>query len=204
MLGLVKITVLTMATFISSFSFAKTLTCPIGMMMATTDVESETKTGKSQMLAISMNNEKQGEGTIAFKSNQNENVEVSVMVNSDDKIKGIYELSLVTLVNNQRQAMSRFLVKDAGISSGSDWDLGPKGATQLKMMFPNSLSEKAVDAQLFMNVFKVLKDKYGMTRSHEDGSTYPMYEAVSKAVQKKDLKEGQAIGTVVYMGCWLE
>lgn len=199
-----KLSLITMATLFTSITFAKTISCPVGVMMATKDLESETKTGKSQIVSIKLNDKNSGESTVKFTSDINEQVEISVMVNSDENLKGLYEIKMVSLVNDERGAMTGFLVKDAGISSGTDWDLGPKGATQLKMLFPNSLSEKAVDAQIFTGVYKILKTKYGMTSAHEDGSTYPIYQTAAEALKKKDLKEGQAIGSVVYMGCWLE
>lgn len=96
------------------------------------------------------------------------------------------------------------MLREGAVSRGSD-DIGPKGATQLIMMAPGSISETPFWGSVFYNIFEILRDQFQLKGDRNQyRSSYSIYEAASTAVDKGLLEEGSVVGLGIYFGCWLE
>ena len=195
-------------SIICSTAMASTLTCPIGLLEASAK-DSEGQDSQLKIKELSTNLDKDGNSTdsneIELISSLGEKVKVAISVNSESAVKGIRMVSLAIFVNDARDSIHSLLVRDNGISTGTGWHLGPKGATQLPMMSPNSLSEKSVDLRLNSEVIKTLRAKGYVsptTPSQIDTDLFSISKIAQDAVNKGDLKEGQALGAFIVFGCW--
>lgn len=189
----------------STASFAKTLTCPVFLIEASSRDMDESTLGKN-MVELTVSLDKQGnstdDGKAVFTSSAGELIEIYSLVNTDSKIKELRQLDLAVFVNGKRDSIRSLILREDGVSTGTGWHLGPKGATQLKMMASSSLSEKALDMRLNYDVYNILKAKYKVQSSQIDNEAYSISQIAKKAVSAGNIKEGIALGTAIFFGCW--
>lgn len=191
--------------------------CPIGILQATTKTDSEKDAavgGLMTLKKVKWDDNSQREyfsGEIKLKSAAGEEIMVNVDLqpnyNSDDSLfPNLYQAYVATNTTlntgNVRQNMFSFLVRQDGISKGSGWSMGPKGAKQYKFMAPNSFSENPLIASVFSSQWKTLNTKFGLKQSHYNASSYEIQDAAAKAVKAKAIKAGTAVATMLTFGCW--
>lgn len=194
-------------TIMNSIAFASSVTCPIFLVEATAqDLEQVGQNVQHQDLTTSLDKDGNSsrDGKVVLTSTAGEKIEVYSTVNSSSKINGVKQLELAVFVNGQRDSIHSVLLHEDGISTGTGWHLGPKGATQLAMMAVNSLSDKSLDLRLIGKAFGVLKSKYNVNQSQIDSEAYSISQIAQSAVKAGDLQEGSALGTAIFLGCWLQ
>lgn len=191
--------------------------CPIGILQATTKTDSEKDAavgGLMTLKKVKWDDDSQREyfsGEIKLKSAAGEEIMVNVDLqpnyNSDESLfPNLYQAYVATNTTSNtgdvRQNMFSFLVRQDGISKGSGWSMGPKGAKQYKFMAPNSFSENSLIASVFSSQWKTLSTKFGLKQSHYNASSYEIQDAAAKAVKAKAIKAGTAVATMLTFGCW--
>jgi len=176
------------------------ITCFGGVMTATANPDDSTLLGKGSLIELKKTEEEMYEGTLVVTSSTGQKAELYLMAAEYPENK-LTTMDMSFSINDKRVLMDSFLMKSDGLSQGSGWDLGPQNAEQLKMLFANSVEEKAIDANITKAASDVLT-KYGYSQRQEDADVSRLYDAVVQAVKKGDLKEGEIIGTLITFGCF--
>lgn len=178
----------------------KTLSCYGGMLTATAKPEDSKLLGQGNIIELKKTDDETYEGEFVVTSSTGQKAELYLMA-ADYPENKLTSMDMSLTIDNKRVLMDSFLMKSDGLSDGAGWDLGPANAEQFKMLFANSLSEKAIDANITKSASDILT-KYGYAQRQEDADLNRLYEAVVKAVKNGELKEGEIIGTLVTFGCF--
>jgi hypothetical protein len=179
---------------------AKTLTCPVGILRATSDIENGKKAGYAKLLKVDVNADVSKNFGYKFKTDIGETVEVAAIADEDSKLKGLYSLEMSLTVNGKRDGGMATLLRE--VESKPSWNMGPEGSIQVHMLQPDSLSEKYLDIRLTSSAFEVLK-KHGQKNRAESSNTVSVLNAAKEAVLAGELKEGQALGLILGFGCYI-
>lgn len=175
------------------------ITCNMLVLKATEYTEDQSKT--FSILPVTVNDALTYGSSSAEMLVGDTKVEINLIIHGDDLVKGILQIDQSTLFANKREIMSGVLVKNAGAGKGYGFDQGSAGAQQWRLMKSNSLEDVAMHVKLSTTAFNKLKP-YGVNSLGGFDNLYPIYEAVSQAVKAGILKEGEPIGTAIFMGCY--
>ncbi|MBK9322533.1 MAG: hypothetical protein IPM97_06200 [Bdellovibrionaceae bacterium] len=196
-----------LGTFLLSLTFAnvvyakktnaKPIVCNMAVLKATTEIDDDAKTMSAVSVTVNETDYGNGSAEIVVGGKK---VEINLMINGDELVSGVLEVAQSSLIDGQLEIRSGGLMKNAGIGKGSGWDHGPTGATQWRLMLPNSLNEASINASLSASAFLKLK-KRGVSSPRLD-NLFPVYEKIAAAVKAGDLVEGEPIGTALFMGCY--
>ena len=180
------------------------LTCKLGLLNASKKMDDENagpQLGEVKEMKSPVDDFNGGE--VNYQTPSGQNILAFMSADTTENVTGLYHLQYGVKVDGKRELMSSVLLKYDSISSGGGWDFGPKGSKLLKLLFPDSFSEKPIELVLTNSAFKVLK-KYGVERYKENANTYELFKVIAEATKNGDLREGDFIGTAIFLGCYID